>query len=810
MPCAPLPAQQTPPLSGYVLHVFHRQERGRVALYAVGRLQNGQTFGLVDTRLQPLFYIRRSDTAVTTAAGTAHRARISACGLTTMDGEPVLRVECRRLGDIRDLAAELATQGVRTYEADLNFDHQYRTERGLRGSIQLSGPWRPGRDVDRIYVDPPLERDSWVPKLAVLVLDIETDMESGQVLAVSLVGDGPLEQHRTEEIHLVGDPLPDDRPSFHCHGDEPSLLRGLMEAVRRVDPDVLTGWNVIDFDLLVLQQRCRTHGIPFNLGRTSDDSWYREGQGWGRSRMTVYGRQIVDAMHLIRASLQRFDDLRLNTVAHAVLGRGKSLTAGDNETMPDVIMRAFTQDRAAFCEYCLEDSRLVRDILEREGLMDLTLRRSLLTGLPLERAWGSIAAFDLLYVGELHRRGMVAPSIGVDRLLRGGSPGGLVLEPQAGLFRHIFVFDFRSLYPSLMRTFNLDPLAHVWGQQEPEKALQAPNGAVFSRRPGILPDLLAEFFDSRAQAKEREDPVASQAYKILMNSFYGVLATDACRFAADALAGAITGFGHHVLNWTRDLLQQEAGHRVIYGDTDSVFVDPGLEADITPAAAWQQGEEMCAWINQRLRAYIRAEYDVESLLEMEFEKHYARFLLPPMRGSERGRAKGYAGLRLDREGAREMEIVGMEAVRRDWTRLAHQLQRELLALVFDDAPAAHIETCVAACMQELRAGKRDADLVYHKALRKPVEAYTSASPPHVKAARLLERPGGIIHYVMTQNGPQPTSRRTAPIDYEHYVQKQIAPLVHTLAQVTPLDVNAVLKGETDLFGPAGGGASRPP
>ena len=112
---------------------------------------------------------------------------------------------------------------------------------------------------------------------------------------------------------------------------------------------------------------------------------------------------------------------------------------------------------------------------------------------------------------------MVGPSIGVDRLLRGGSPGGLVLAPQVGLFRHVFVFDFRSLYPSLIRTFNLDPVAHVAGTRNPKHALRAPNGALFSREPGILPALLTEFFTRRAQAKARGDLVASNAYKILMN-----------------------------------------------------------------------------------------------------------------------------------------------------------------------------------------------------------------------------------------------------------------------------------------------------
>ena len=283
-----------------------------------------------------------------------------------------------------------------------------------------------------------------------------------------------------------------------------------------------------------------------------------------------------------------------------------------------------------------------------------------------------------------------------------------------------------------------------------------------------------------------------------MNSFYGVLATSACRFASGPLAGAITEFGHYILRWTRKLLESR-GAKVLYGDTDSVFVDAGLEEGIDEEEALKRAREMCAWVNEELSAHVEETYGVTSRLELEFEKFYRRFFLPPMRGDEeRGRAKGYAGLKVQ-DRSEEVEIIGMEAVRRDWTDMAHDFQRDLLDLLFHGATSEDLTHRVIEWVDAVRSGKKDDDLVYRKGLRKKVEAYTKSSPQHVKAARLLPKPRGVIRYVITSEGPQPLGYVTSPIDYEHYVEKQIAPIAQTVAQVRPIDVRRIISLEPDLF-----------
>jgi DNA polymerase-2 len=441
----------------------------------------------------------------------------------------------------------------------------------------------------------------------------------------------------------------------------------------------------------------------------------------------------------------------------------------------------------------------------------------------------SVACFEHIYMEHMHARGYVAPTLGIDQAPLERAPGGGIITPRAGLFEGILVFDFKSLYPSIIRTFNIDPLARVPHSAEargsagseagarvtdaaagtaPEHAqaacITAPNGERFGREPGILPEILDRFTESRERAKREGNRAASYAYKIVMNSFYGVLGTDSCRFASSGLAGAITSFGQHILFRTRDRIRA-MGKEVIYGDTDSLFVVSGLSKTAAAADLDAMGAELCTGVNAELAEYVRDSYGVESRLELEYEGSYIRFFLPPMRtgsadhdSEDLGRAKGYAGLR-----GNSLEVVGMEAVRHDWTPLAQELQRSLLDWVFHDVPAEEIGERIMTRISRLNAGEEDSRLAYRKLLRKPVEAYTKASPPHVRAAAMLppEERTGLIRYVWTKEGPQPESAQSSPPDYRHYIEKQIRPIVEAVAPYAGIDIRKIFAagGQMELF-----------
>ncbi|HLY39136.1 MAG TPA: DNA polymerase domain-containing protein, partial [Candidatus Binatia bacterium] len=330
------------------------------------------------------------------------------------------------------------------------------------------------------------------------------------------------------------------------------------------------------------------------------------------------------------------------------------------------------------------------------------------------------------------------------------------------------VYDFKSLYPSIIRTFNIDPLTHVPGGEG--NVIRTPGGAAFRRdEPGILPELVATLAAERARVRAAGDAVASQAIKILMNSLFGVLGSPASRLFSPAVANAITTAGQHVIRLAAAAVEAH-GHQVIYGDTDSLFVDIG-EDDAGRAAT--RGEALRGAIGGAVAEAVACEFGCTSHLELEFEKVYARFFMPEVRGGAMGSKKRYAGLVGD-----ALEIVGLEAVRRDWSEVARRFQRELLGLVFHDQPVADfVRTFVAG----LRAGRFDAELVYKKAIRKPLAEYTKTTPPHVKAARKQTGARGrIVAYVVTRAGPESVGETTAPPDYGHYVTQQLKPIADAI------------------------------
>jgi DNA polymerase-2 len=376
---------------------------------------------------------------------------------------------------------------------------------------------------------------------------------------------------------------------------------------------------------------------------------------------------------------------------------------------------------------------------------------------------------DSLYLNALRARGAVAPSVGAADV--GASiGGGYVMESKPGLYRNVLVFDFKSLYPSIIRSFNIDPLTFTEVPAPAMPVLQAPNGAFFRRDvQGIIPALLKHLADEREEAKRVGNPTKSNAIKILMNSFYGVLGAAASRLFSPEVANAVTRFGQKVIRRAAEAAAAR-GCEVIYGDTDSLFVDVG-EADAARALAL--GERLRDEIGAEVAASVESEYDCKSVLELEFEKLYLRFFLPELRGGKGGSKKRYAGLRHE-EGREEIEFVGLEAVRRDWSEVSKRFQRGLLQRVFHDEP---VEEFVRAFVADLRAGRFDDLLVYKKAIRKGLDTYTRTTPPHVKAARKqggMAR--GIIAYVMTLNGPEPAEQLTAAPDYVHYIDHQIAPV----------------------------------
>ena len=760
---------------GFILQPTYRVEDGKPVVHLYGTLEDGRSFLVRDRRTVPHFYVERTRAEEARALGAGRQA---AADGVTLAGQPVVAIEVPTPSDTPPLRDRLIAAGITTYEADVRFAMRYLIDRGIRGSLEIEGEGRPADGLGLVFEDPQVAPADWTPPLKVLSLDIETDPSARRLLAIGLHGGG------VSEVLLLtpeGWTCPEEAQPFRS---ERELLTGFARRVRELDPDVLTGWNVVDFDLSVLARIAERLHVALELGRGSGGLRLRPaGSSRGAAQASVPGRVVLDGIHLMRGAFIRMDDYSLDAVARSVLGEGKTLAGADKA---GEILRLFKEDRPRLVEYNRTDARLAHQILERLRLVALSVERSKLTGLPPDRVSGSIAAFDFLYLSELSRRRVVAPSV---RAVPAVEPqeGGHVLESIAGLYANVVVLDFKSLYPSLIRTFEIDPLNLVRPEAgaAAEDPIVAPSGAAFFRRKAILGTLLDDLMPQREQARQTGDAVKSHAIKILMNSFYGVLGTPACRFYDPRLANAITSFGREMLLWCQARIER-LGRRVLYGDTDSLFVESGA-ADADAARTF--GQTLAARLNLELAAHIQERWRVESRLDLVFDRLYLRLCLPAMRHEATGARKRYAGLAATETGPRVV-FTGMEAVRSDWTELAKEVQRELYARLFADQPVAPYLLDVVARM---RAGELDDRLVYRKALRKSPEAYTTTTPPHVAVARTLgRRERGRIAYVITTAGPQPAEGPHAPLDYEHYLDKQVGAVAEPVLTLLGLDLDEVL------------------
>jgi DNA polymerase-2 len=831
---------------GFIVHAY--PDQGQDRLYCVGRLADHRSFAAVEERWRPYIHIFKKDRdrALPLLSGLGFEE--TEADLTAFSGvEPLRRLRFFRFGGRFHAAALLEKAAIPSPDAGIKPADLFLMEKYIRGPAFVQGRVTPGRRVDVVIRDAefsapePGDISAGKIPLRAASIDIETEVKSGLIRAVGIAwtdelagsvaanaaGTAPKEPviNGIVRVLALGENNDDNAVHVFFHPDERSLLSAFIEDVRRVDPDVLTGWNFLDFDFPRLAERCGRLAIPFTLGRSSEPAKFLPGDSaadgsWQRRRRSaaaiVPGRQALDALRIARAGTFGGADLggrgdgsgfTLEAVSRVVLGEGKIVHSSGEEKIAE-LDRLYAGDPRRFGEYCLRDAELVLRILAKTGLFRLTLERATLTGVSLDKAWTSVVSFERVYGAELRRRG-IAPPPPDSTADVSGAAGGTVLDPLPGLFDNVAVFDFRSLYPTIMRTFNIDPLAHARAKEH-ELPVVAPNGAAFSREPGPLPSLIAEYFAARRLALDAGDSIAAQVYKILMNSFYGVLGTGACRYGRTKLAGAITSFARKWLHFSRDWFIAR-NFRVLYGDTDSLFVETGFGDGASYAVFEERCGSFAKELNRCITEKIREEYDLESFIELRFEKAYRRFLIPPLRsfhgtapagGAEtengnRGRAKGYGGYLISpADGAAAVEVKGMEAVRSDSTPLARRLQLELLELVFSGNGEGAFRERLKKILEDLRAGRLDDELVYRKRLTRYPESYTSSTPPQVKAARALgwKKKRGMVEYLWTLNGPEPLALPHGKPDYDHYAESQIFPLARSIAAAAHWDANFLIDG----------------
>lgn len=757
-------------MKAFIIYASHETIDNKTVVQLFGRLENGQSFAATK-KLSPYFFVKKKDAKKLKIKGLSEDTK-----LKNFQGEEVVKFSFENQTDLNNAYKEYHKE-IEIYEADLKPQTRFIIDNDILGNIEIE----PGEDgytssekIDRVYNEPKIfqiSRESFKPKLKVVSLDTESD-KKGNFYCIGLYGENYKKNFMVTKHNL--------KHTVSCKNEEECLEKFKQELLK-LDPDIITGWNIIDFDFVYLRELFKKHKIPFDIGRTNEELRLRiESNFFRASSVNLPGRQVLDGINLIKDPLIKeapsikfadFESFTLEDVSQALIGKGKLLKGKDRHKEIENLYKTNTEKSLQnLVDYNLMDCELVYEILEKTKMIELAIERSQLTGMTFDRLTGSIVAFDSLYIREARKSNLVSPT-NEFKQKESRVTGGYVHSANPGVYKNVLVLDFKSLYSSIIQTFNIDPASFL--KKEEKGCIKAPNGACFKNQDGLLPQILRRLHNAREKAKKEKRELSNYAIKTIMNSFWGVLASPNLRYFDLNMANAITYSGQFITKLTAKEIEK-MGYKTIYSDTDSVFVETKLGKE----KANSLGKKIAENINKFYEDYVRENYNRKSYLELQFEKQYLAMIIPQVRGGEAAAKKRYAGLIEKPGGGEKVEVVGLEAIRGDWTEAAQEFQMELLDKLFHDQP---IDKFIKDYLKKIRQGKLDEKLVYRKSIRKELEEYTKTTPPHVKAARKLDNlESNVIEYYITLDGPEPIQKLKHKIDYEHYVTKQIKPIAEQI------------------------------
>jgi len=735
--------------------------------------------------------------------------KINSLSLKTFNQQGVSGFYFKYMRDFYAARESLKLQGIKCYEDDFRPDDRYLMERFITAGINFFGDVKSVSHQSFLSLTnvkcKPLKCDV---DLSMISIDIECSM-AGELYSIGLYSNS------IQQVLMIGDEGIITKSSKETNAlitwvtNEKELLSTFIRWFKEHDVDIIIGWNVINFDMALLQKRCDHYGIKFSIGRDGSEPYWRKNKNSEQSYIEIAGRVVLDGIDLLKTATYSFPSFSLDNVANTLLGIGKKVD--DVENRVTEITHNFIHNKTALAAYNIEDCRLVWLIFEKTQLLEFAMLRAQLTGLTIDRVGGSVAAFTNLYLPKLHRSGYVAPNMG-DGESDLVSPGGFVMDSIPGLYENVLVLDFKSLYPSIIRTFKIDPMGLIEGlrAEDERQRIKGFDGAYFSKERHFLPSIIEGLWAERDKAKVEKNSALSQALKIIMNSFYGVLGSTGCRFYDPRLSGSITKRSHELLKTTKYWIEDQ-GYKVIYGDTDSIFVHVGR--DKSKDECNKLGTELQNLINEKWQQVIISDFDLKNYLEIEFETHFTRFLMPTVRGQNLdsgesiGTKKRYAGI-VNKDSKSKLVFKGMETVRSDWTQLSKDFQQELYRRIFNDEA---VENYILEIVSKTLNGEFDELLIYRKRIRRHLKDYVKNVPPHVKAARMadtkneqLDKPlkyqnKGWVEYLITVNGPQTKEYVNSSLDYDFYVDRQLKAVANDILPFIGTSFEKIVGKQLDLF-----------
>jgi DNA polymerase I len=618
-----------------------------------------------------------------------------------------------------------------------------------------------------------------MPKLTKLAFDIETYNPQGAprekkdpVIMVSYVGE---KEEGVITYKKIGEKF------VHSVSNESEMLESFVSLVRRMDPDILYGYNSANFDIPYMIGRAKELGMKFNLGRSKRG--VREIKKGMVSGIKIDGRVHLDLYPTARffgfTGVIKAQNYTLDAIAQEVLGKKKKAIKRLN------IWEMWDKgELKELAEYSLIDSQITYEL--GEMLLPLEAELASITKMTLfdvSLATSGQLVESLLMFNSFSRNEIIPNVPSVDAVReREGRPiqGAFVKLPEPGIYENIAVLDFRGLYPSIIVSYNIDPFTIT----KEEDSHCSPSGTCFSgHKRGLIPSTLEFLLDFRAKIKQQLKKTSkgsadyvklsarSQALKILSNSFYGYLGYARSRWYSRECAESTTAWGRKHIQDTISAAEKE-GFEVLYGDTDSVFI------------LYKKKEDVLSFIEKINKS-------LPEKMELELEGFFTRGVFVSKKVATKGKPgdvgakKKYALLGDDGR----IKIRGFELVRRDWSQVAKDTQLKVLEAILKEGSKEKAVKIVRDVIERLKSGKVPlSELSIVTQLNKSPGKYEVTSPElsaAMKASKQgvpLEK-GSIVSYVITKGGGKTISDKAELVEFakdydpDYYINNQVLPAV---------------------------------
>ena len=750
-----------------------------------GRTREGKSITVEHWGFKPYFYaVRPSQVLVSYFSKDSEVLKVEFVDLEVQGHKtPCAKVTLQHPWKTPEYRERARKHGSDVLAADIPFAHRFIFDLDLPACVRVHGAPTTGKYTTDLVVK--AERfepcEPFNPRLKVLSFDIENTIKDPTILCLGLAW--------REDGELKTDIL---------SGREKDIILGFIEFVRKHDPDVITGYNIDGYDLPIMEQRAQVHGI-------SSLPLSRDGQGIsniGERFWRAHGRIIADAWWAVKLELHPKQET-LDAVSRWLLGEGKHDV--DRVHMED----EWAKDREKVMEYCKKDADLALRVLEKVARLDKAMDLAVVSKLPVDDAFSNRTStmIDSILIRAADRRGVGVP---MTRVGAGGKSieGGYVHSLEPGLYEWVIALDFSSMYPSIIIEKNI-----CFTTLSDAGTIESPIGVKFlnaQQRVGLLPTILGNLLKDRrevkAKLKTEKDPEKRAYYdrlqaaiKVLMNAFYGVLASSFYRFTNPQIGASITAFARENIKSVISQLEAD-GVRVTYSDTDSIFLEsPAKDTEGSVAFGRKVAERFSS-----------------GNVNMELERVFRSFF-------SHGKKKRYAA-KTAWPVADELIVRGYEIRRTDAFNLQSEGQKRVFDLVLDN----NIEGAVKLAkdlVADVRAGRIPQDmvpedgeplepLVISRTVAEDSRYVNPDSMSNVLAARKMKElgyevvPGMKVSWIVVdaRKAPMHIEPWVSGRPFEHkpdweYYARRVAQTLSYVTEIYGWDERALLMGtvQADLF-----------